>query len=238
MVYNTRQMKKIIHPENGTATNLFALPELPTQLQKSIELVQRQNGILTILIHPFFQQLGSQQFDSFSTPQLMKYLLEHDTASTKGLSARSRGSLHRQIITKDVTELGTMAYFLRLKNLLEKSNMMILALGEYGPHVGASIALLREFGYKGDLLVYETKIADPKPDPCEGTWDDLARAIASLSPKKLVVGGQMNRCPAENMSVRRGCIPGFVTDISARLPKDKKTQIIISPVTYPNWWKK
>lgn len=215
----------------GISTNTFCLPYMEERKNQLEAQVAQQNRQLPVLIHPFFVQYEGRQSLDKKREKIFLLLerVQHE---------RRARLLRRKELGHGVTQVSIDQYYFRLNQLLQHAQFGVMLLGEYTPFVASTIEIIRTIGYQGDILVYETKDADPTPKPSAGNWRDLAAVMQILQVQELYVAGQKIDYNSKQRDKHRpqGCVPRFVAEMRGVLPEIAQS-IVVSPVSYPNWWR-
>lgn len=224
-------MRKTVEATQGVSTNIFYLPFIEQRLQQIQNEIAAQNFQLPVLIHPFFDQYEVRSNLAKKKARILEMI-------NKSQNQTKKARLRRTEVKVGVTQITIDQYYLRLQKLLKTAQFGVFLLGESSPYIASTVEIIRTIGYGGDLLVYATKDANPAPVASEGSWKQLAEAIRLINAQEVYVVGQRIEYNQRKYDEHRptGCVPRFVAELRAELP-EIANQIIVSPISYPNWWK-
>lgn len=188
-----------------------------------------RNQILPVLIHPFFHQItAALAFDTQKTMLSAKKDVKLRLQQAKNDANHLK---RKKTVIPNGTYITEFGYLYRLHKCLEAFKYAPVLLGESSDALDLTLDLLRtDFKLSGPILFYLTKYASPEPESY--TWEDLANAVSSIYPTKLIVLGQYTNLNKQAIPV--GCVPGFQNNMQRRL-SNSDINIVASPITYPNY---
>lgn len=207
---------------------LFSLDTNERSLLSVKAAVGDNGGVLPFFIHPFYNSIASLSGVRAGKREVSRMLAK--------LQRGHRPARRRTFRDGEVTVLSEEGYLLRLLHFLRSTPTKVIGLGECIPFTAAAIHLFRKMGYRGSILQYDTRYADPQPADGSGDWQKLVGTLRLIDPKTLIVGGQFSRFDTEDHEQLIGCVPAFVRSIEDGLDP-ARTNLVLSPISFPHWWK-